>query len=444
MNSEPDLLWRTKRSSSLVPAAAASSSSSSSSFPSSAAQVSGPAVVGPRFSNWDESKTDPYVSSSAALQQRQQREKDEDAVWLLFDKTRRAAPVSSSTSYSASERRPAGSGAAGSEGGERRLKRSLPVGLFDSAVVRQEERLDRERRRKKKEHPLLEERRNAKRLRAVAPMSHSSAPSASRPAIPPPFPPPSSSSASAVPKPSRKTQLIVDPRVAAAERARADKAAAQLQQKLTLQRLKPSLDELHASVLSWSVKELEAGVMLQLQRRFLHVPLRFEDELQYQQVFYPLLLEECRAEMAACLDELRDAMEERSVDGQRFDPRGLLEVVTVASYQQDVAFHHVDVDRVDFSSSKRSPSIFATDDLVLLWYRPHSTDPFEPNEWETASLYTLARLERLHDKGRAEGEAEERNGQGEGAAEGCSALPAASARRLTAAVRAARSAPRGC
>ena len=175
------------------------------------------------------------------------------------------------------------------------------------------------------------------------------------------------------------------------------------QERLTEQRLKPSLDELHATVLTWRPLQLDTAVRASLESRFVRVPLTFADDVEYQTVFYPLLLEECRAEMMATMHEMQMAQEERAAERangkheQSFNPRGLLEVVSIVSYEKVNAFHHIEVDRVDFDSTKRS-SIFTTDDLVLLWYRPSATDPFESNEWKTASLHTLARLERVHDR----------------------------------------------
>ena len=336
---------------------------------------------------------------------------EEKQVWDMFDQAKRqrsSAPYGTSSSSSSSTR-----GTSAGDGG--RPKRSVPVGLFDTPAVRLEEQIDRARKRKKKEHPLLEERRASKRLRAAAahiPVPSSSSSSSSlRPPIPPLLPPSLSPRHSPVPhappKAARKTRLLVDPAVAAAEKQREERQTRAARERLTQQRLKPSLDELHATVLSWSPFQLDGAVKDGLQGKFLRVPLTFRDDVEYQHVFYPLLLEECRSEMLSALDELDGALEERAEDTARsarsiaqaafFDPKGLLEVVQVAGYTLVNAFHHVDVERVEWSQSAKAPPLFTNDDLVLLWYRPSSADPFEPNEWKTASLYTLARLERVHD-----------------------------------------------
>ena len=347
--------------------------------------------------------------------QHELRSDEENQLWAMFDKAKHPAhPQQRTTRIPPSH---ASSSSTSAHGGQSNGSsvRKLP-GVFDSVAFRMEERQDRDRKRRKKEHPLLEERRNAKRLRPGPGSSIPSNPS------PSPTPPPSASSSrfsnppppsasrptagSAAPtlsKTHRKTQLLVDPRVAAAERAREERQQRLQHERLTEQRLKPSLDELHSTILSWSPLQLDTTVRASLESRFIRVPLTFEDDLQYQTVFYPLLLEECRAEMMATMDEMEMAQEERAAEyasgkhEQPFNPRGLLEVVSIVSYEKVNAFHHVEVDRVDFDANKRS-SLFTSDDLVLLWYRPSATDPFEPNEWKTASLHTLARLERVHDR----------------------------------------------
>ena len=346
--------------------------------------------------------------------QHELRSEEENQLWALFDKAKhpshshRPAPTASYVASSSALRPTSSYNGEGTGSGVRKLP-----SVFDSVSFRLEERQDKERKRKKKEHPLLEERRNAKRLRTTAPIAPPSAPSpsstsaqSSRFSNPPP---PSASrfsaatAAAAASKSHRKTQLLVDPRVAAAERAREERQQRLQQERLTEQRLKPSLDELHSTVLSWRPLQLDTTVRASLEKRFVRVPLTFADDVEYQTVFYPLLLEECRAEMMATMDEMEMAQEERAAEHtsgkheQSFNPRGLLEVMSIVSYEKVNAFHHIDVDRVDFDSTKR-PSLFTTDDLVLLWYRPSPTDPFEPNEWKTASLHTLARLERVHDR----------------------------------------------
>ena len=342
---------------------------------------------------------------------------EEKQIWGLFDQARRRTPpVSTYSSHASSPTLSDGRG-----------KRSMPLGMFDSPAVRLEERQERKDRKRKKEHPLLEERRMAKRLRAsvIVGAGASSSSHSHRPPVPPPLPPPPpphhppASTASLPPKSTRKTQLLVDPRVAAVESQRQQRQAQVARDRLTQQRLKPSLDELHAAVLSWSPFQLDGAVKTALQKRFTKVPLTFADDVEYQQVFYPLLLEECRSEMVGAIEELEGTMEERGEEQARaakslrqayFDPAGLLEVVAITSYHQVNAFHHIDVERVDFSSSSKLAPLFINDDLVLLWYRPSSSDPFEVNEWKSATLYTLARLERVHDKGegRAKGEKRKR------------------------------------
>ena len=334
---------------------------------------------------------------------------EEKQLWGMFDRAKRDQRTSG-PSYN-SHRVPPAPASPPPTG---KPKRSLPLRLFDSVAVREEEKHDRERRKRKSAHPLIEERRQLKRLRAPT-ATHPSSSSSHRPPIPPPLPipPPHHSSSSAPPKPARRTQLLVDPRVAAVEEQRLARQSKAAHDRLVQQRLKPSLDELHAAILSWSPFQLEGAVKEGLERRFMRVPLTFKDDVEYQQVFYPLLLEECRAEMVAALDEVDSAMQERQEEGKRgssdnFDPKGLLEVVAISEYQQITAFHHIDVERVDFSSSAKSPALFTNDDLVLLWYRPSSSDPFEADDWKTASLYTLARLERVHDKGEEKGKGEKR------------------------------------
>ena len=365
-----------------------------------------------------------FASHVPPHRQDELRSEEEKQLWALFDKAkhpshshsnshsqRAPSPLSFGKSSSSSSRSTASHHGEPTGGAVRKLP-----SVFDTVGFRWEEKQDKERKRKKKEHPLLEERRNAKRLRnttapsapAVPSPSYASAhPSASN-RISNPSPPAAprfsaAAAASSVPRTHRKTQLLVDPRVAAAEKAREERQERLQQERLTAQRLKPSLDELHATILSWRPLQLDTTVRASLESRFERVPLTFADDVEYQTVFYPLLLEECRAEMMATMDEMEMAQDERAAEHssgkreQTFNPRGLLEVVSIVSYEKVNAFHHIDVDRVDFDSTKRS-SIFSSDDLVLLWYRPSATDPFEPNEWKTASLHALARLERVHDR----------------------------------------------
>ena len=352
------------------------------------------------------------------------RSAEEKQIWDMFDKAKHPAhsqrkpPASlhgtSPASYSTSSSHSAQSAGSG--------VRKLPS-VFNSAAFQLEAREDRDRKKRKKEHPLLEERRNAKRLRVPTGVTTPSVPS---PPAPTRFnnpPPPSAhrpSAASAgmpVSRTHRKTQLLVDPRVAAAEKAREERHQRLQTERLTAQRLKPSLDELHSTLLSWPPLQLEGSVRASLEQRFVRVPLTFADDLEYQTVFYPLLLEECRAELLAAMSETDMAQDERASErpsGKNepsFNPRGLLEVVSVVSYEKVNAFHHIEVDRVDFDGTKR-PSLFNNDDLVLLWYRPSAADPFEPNEWRTASLHALARLERVHDKREEVGQKAERRKPG--------------------------------
>ena len=399
--------WRSKH---------ASSSSSSSGTSSARPLRVGSEVVSPYFEDVDvvedmERRARAQQPPVPPHRQHELYSEEEKQIWGLFDQAKRRTPTATTTNGSHPS-------LASSEG---KAKRSLPVGLFDSPVVRLEERQERREKKRKKEHPLLEERRMAKRMRVSNPTSLSSA--THRPPIPPPLPPPHSQhhppAAPLPPKSTKKTQLLVDPRVAAVESQRQERQAQAARDRLTQQRLKPSLDELHAAVLSWSPFQLEGAVKTALQTRFTKVPLTFRDDVEYQQVFYPLLLEECRSEMVGALEELEGTMEERGEEQARsasslrhayFDPAGLLEVVSIVSYHQVNAFHLVDVERVDFSSSSKMAPLFTNDDLVLLWYRPSSSDPFEVNEWKSATLYTLARLERVHDKGeeRAKGEKRKR------------------------------------
>ena len=355
----------------------------------------------------------PAVPHVPPHRQDELRSEEEKQIWAQFDRARHPSrsqsqrPPSAATHANSSpfSRSSVSYGVDSMGSGVRKLP-----SVFNSVAFGLEERQDRERKRRKKEHPLLEERRNAKRLRVPSTPSAPAVPSPSsssgRFSNPPPPSAPRFSAATAGPtvqKSSRKTQLLVDPRVVAAEKAREERHQRLHYERLTEQRLKPSLDELHATVLSWRPLQLDTTVRASLETRFVRVPLTFTDDVEYQTVFYPLLLEECRAEMMATMDELQMAQEERAAEqtagkrDQSFNPRGMLEVVSIASYEKVNAFHHIEVDRVDFDSTKRS-SIFTSDDLVLLWYRPSATDPFEPNEWKTASLHTLARLERVHDR----------------------------------------------
>jgi superfamily I DNA and/or RNA helicase len=158
-------------------------------------------------------------------------------------------------------------------------------------------------------------------------------------------------------------------------------------------RLKASLDDLHKAILGWNYHLLDSSVRLELHSALSSMKIRFKDELEYQEILYPLLLEECRASIVAQLEETkqnhRERMEKQLIlarekhistgNSSQFDYSGLLELVTVQNFTQINDFTDIDVARVETtkSAANRAASLFSDSDLVLLWWRSNLSSAVE-------------------------------------------------------------------